>query len=300
MVLCFIAAAVLGTLALFSARYRPLAKEAFGCVFRKVTLRPCESNLDERLKSRIVAQTLDFSPAAARILNKYFEVFSWLLVILTLVSLFFFGQGLYNYWQYGNCNGPNSNDFCIFDPFGSGRPVALTPVTPGFGPTIGNGSTTIVEFGCFTCPSTRQAQQTVSQLLAENKIKLEFRFMPIAAHPHSHEAAEAAACALEQGKFWEYHDLLFSKPLEEFSNENFVKWAPEAGLNSTKLEECITSKRGAARVDLDLNAGKAAGIYGTPTFFIGSQSLVGPRPLAEFYGIINGTQDGGVCAPPAQ
>lgn len=297
MVACFIAAAVLGVLALFSARYRPLAKEAWGCVFRKVTLRPCESNLEERIKARAVAKLLDFSPAAARFLNKNFELLSWALVILTLASFILMAQGFYNYVQYGNCNGPLSTEFCIFDPLGSGKHEITSLIAPGVGPTIGNGSLKLVEFGCFSCPYTKQAEPMLKQLIAEGKITLEFRFFPLPSHDKSRDAADAAACALEQGRFWEYQDLLFSKSTKDFSQENFTTWATELGMNGQKFSECLSSGRGETLVKKDFDEGVKAGIYGTPTFFTSNESIVGPGPLADYFGIEK-SGDVGSCPPP--
>jgi len=296
MVVCIIAAVVFGILALFSVKYRPLAKEAFSCVFRLVTFRPCESDFGEKMKARAVAKTMKRFPKVARILNKYFEVFSWVLTLLMIASFALFAIGVYNYVAYGNCNGPSSPDVCIFDEIIGNNPKPLIPVAPGVGPVTGPNGTTVVEFGCFTCPRTREAQPVVKQLLAQKKIKLEFRFFPIAAHAHSHEAASVAACMIEEEKFWEYHDLLFEKNLGDFSNETLVNWAVGLGANRTLLEDCFTSGRGASIVNRDIDAGKDAGIYGTPTFFIGDQQLIGPRKLSEFYDVLAGKVSGGaVC-----
>ena len=295
MVICIIAAVVFGILAIFSVKYRPLAKEAFSCVFRLVTFRPCESDFGERMKARTVAKTMKRFPRAAKMLNKHFEIFSWVLIILMIVSFLLFAVGVYNYVAYGNCNGPSSPDVCVFDVITGNVPKPLIPVAPGVGPVTGSGSTIVVEFGCFTCPHTRNAQPVVKQLLDQKKIKLEVRLFPIAVHSHALEAADAAACAIEQDKFWEYHDLLFEKKLSEFSEENLVSWAEGLGMNGTLFTECISSGRGAAIVARDIDAGKEAGIYGTPTFFIGDQQLVGPRSLSEFYDVLEGKVEGGVC-----
>jgi len=297
MVLCFIAAAVLGILALFSARYRPLAKEAWNCVFKKVTLRPCESDLEDSLKARTVAMLLNASPRAARLVNNNFKLLSWALVLLTLASFALVAQGFYNYLQYGNCNGPLSNEFCIFDPFGSGKHEITSLVAPGVGPTTGNGTLTLVEFGCFSCPYTKQAEPTLKQLVAEGKITLEFRFFPLPSHDKSRDAAGAAACAIEQGKFWEYHDLLFSKPTTGFSRENFTAWAANLSMDELTFSECLSSGRGEEIVKKDFDAGVKAGIYGTPTFFTANSSIVGPGPLAEYFGLQQ-AGGAGACPPP--
>lgn len=282
---------------IFSAKYRPLAREAFDCVFRMVTLRPCQSGLDERLKAGIIARTLSFSPGLARFLNKYFNAFSWIFVLLFFASLAYSAFSVYNFVAFGNCNGLLSNEFCIFDPLGTGKHEIKSIIAPGVGPTIGNGTLKLVEFGCFSCPFTKQAEPALKQLVADGKITLEFRFFPLPSHGKSREAADAAACALEQNKFWEYHDLLFSKPTREFSQQNFTAWAAGLGMNGQKFAECITSGRGEAVVKRDFDEGVKAGIYGTPTFFTSNSSIVGPGPLAEYFGLAQ-TGDAGICPPP--
>jgi protein-disulfide isomerase len=99
----------------------------------------------------------------------------------------------------------------------------------------------------------------------------------------SREAAEAAFCAEEQGeaKFWEYHDLLFAHE-GELSEANFGEWARQIGLDEAKFTQCYDSKKFAAKVERDVSDGKMAGVYGTPTFFIGNSVIVGPKTLEEF------------------
>jgi len=317
MVLCVLAALGLGVLAVFSAKYRPLAREAFDCVARKATLRPCQSGLDERLRSQIVAKVLDRSPAAARTLNKYFEAFSWIILALTLISTFFFVQGLYNYYAYGNCNGPNSTAFCVYDALNpssfadalglgslfntcagrSSQPFGI--IANGVGQAIGNGSVKVVEFGCFTCPSTKQALPLVTHLVSTGQITLEFRTLPIKAHPFSHQSAQAAECATEQGKFWEYFQLLFSHRSNEYSMENFTAWAGGLGMNSAQFSDCLSSGRTNAIVERDIAVANAAGVCATPTFFIGNVSLVGPAAFAKYFGL-NASEITETCPLPRE
>lgn len=123
MVLCFIALFVFGVMALFSARYRPLAREAFDCTLRKITLRPCASNLDERLKARSVAKLLRYSPRAARLLHKHFDLLSLAFTILFFVSLIYSALAVYNFYAFGNCNGYQSPEGCILSDLSGGRVV---------------------------------------------------------------------------------------------------------------------------------------------------------------------------------
>lgn len=118
MVICIIGLVVFAIAGIFSARYRRLAKEAFSCTFKKLTFRACDTGLDVRIKAHITAKLIRW-PAVARAVHKNFERISVLLVIIMLVTFawsgFYAAKGLYNYEKYGNCNGPNADDFCIFN-----------------------------------------------------------------------------------------------------------------------------------------------------------------------------------------
>ena len=115
--ICLIAMIVFGIMAIFSASHRPIAKEAFDCVFRRITLRKCQSGLDVKLKSKLVGTLMRKNSGLAKPVYKYFEVVSWLFVVLFFVSLFFSAQAVYNLAIYDNCNGPNADpETCIFTP----------------------------------------------------------------------------------------------------------------------------------------------------------------------------------------
>lgn len=99
-------------------------------------------------------------------------------------------------------------------------------------------------------------------------------------------AAQAAECAADQGKFWEYHDLLFDKQNGEnvgtFTKENLIAYAKELGLDSAKFEPCLQSDATLQRVTTDTNEGRQVGVSGTPTFFINGKPLVGAQPAEVF------------------
>ncbi len=117
MVVCFIALIAFAILGIFSAKYRKLAKEAAGCTFKKLTLRPCDTGLDIRLKSHLTAKLMNY-PKTAKFVHNNFDVLMSVFFIIMLVSLAATGyygiKGVYNYAQFGNCNGENSDDTCIY------------------------------------------------------------------------------------------------------------------------------------------------------------------------------------------
>ncbi|MBW3001549.1 hypothetical protein KY338_00125 [Candidatus Woesearchaeota archaeon] len=121
--ICILALIIFSILAIFSVSYRPLAAEAFDCVFRKATFRKCRTNLDQRLKSQITGRLLTKSPFLARFIYKRFELISWIFVILLISSLLYSGYGVYNYARYGHCDGVNAQGFCVYDAFDGDEPV---------------------------------------------------------------------------------------------------------------------------------------------------------------------------------
>lgn len=140
---------VFGILSIFSASYRPLARESFDCVFRRVTFRKCQSGLDTRIKGKLVGKLMTKSHTAAKLLHRNFELLSWIFVIMFFVSLFFSGQAVYNIIVYDNCYGPNSDETCLFVP-DNGEDSSL--VTCG-DPVCGNGTCEICgeNCSCATC-----------------------------------------------------------------------------------------------------------------------------------------------------
>lgn len=110
--ICLLSLIVFSFLGIFSASHRQLAKEAFNCVRNKAKREPCETNLDDSVKASAVGRVLNYSPRAARILNKYFEVFSWILLISLLATGIYTSYSVYNFIVYGNCNGAAATAGC--------------------------------------------------------------------------------------------------------------------------------------------------------------------------------------------
>lgn len=309
--ICIIALIVFGILGIFSASYRVIAKEAFNCVFKKITFRKCDTGLDTRLKSQIVGKFLKFAPRFGKTLYKYFEVFSWIFLILILVTFFFVGKGIYFYALYGNCNGPNSNQFCIFDPLGTNKPTNITSGSicsiPGHsenktltappigmlsdGMYIGNpdAKVVIVEFGCYSCYYTKEAEATVKKVLKkyDNKILYVYKDFPLSiTHANALPAAEAAHCALDQGKYWEYREYLFANQQNQLT-EDLVGYASDLGLNIDTFKQCLNTKKYQSFVEDNYNEGLDSGITVTPTFFVNDKAVVGAKDYKEFKKVIN-------------
>ncbi len=125
MVLCFIALPIFALLGLFSLKYRKLAKESFECLWRTALLKPCKSSLDQRLRSDITGKLIHVSPPIARTFYRYYKLIAFIMLVVFIVSGYFVSVGIYNYVQYGNCNGPNSSAFCIINEL-AGKPSPAT------------------------------------------------------------------------------------------------------------------------------------------------------------------------------
>ncbi len=169
---------------------------------------------------------------------------------------------------------------------GSARAVAASIVgvaRPYRGPA--DAPVTIVEFTDYQCPfCARHFQQTYPLLLQNygDRIKYIVRNFPIVqSHRHAMEAAEAAECAFDQGKFWEYHDRLFEGN-SALDHENLKRYAEDVGLDTLRFSECLDSGRKSPIVARDLEDGSRNGVRGTPTFFINGRILIGAQHYAVF------------------
>lgn len=130
----------------------------------------------------------------------------------------------------------------------------------------------LVEYSDFQCPFCQKFAPTVRQALSEYKdIALVYRHYPLSFHQNAQISAEASECASEQGKFWEYHDVLFQKGQGDgtgLAPTDLEKYAKDLGLNSTKFNNCLAAKKYSVRVNGDLSEGTSFGVQGTPGTFV--------------------------------
>lgn len=157
------------------------------------------------------------------------------------------------------------------------------------GPSRGNASAkvVIVEFADFECGFCAKAHETVMGVMKSygDKVRLVFRHYPLSFHAKAPKAAEATACADEQGKFWELHDALFES--QELGVEALKMQARRTGLDEQKFNSCLDSGRTAALVKRDMAAGQQVGVSGTPAFFINGFMLSGAQPEEAFRKLID-------------
>jgi len=169
--------------------------------------------------------------------------------------------------------------------------AARVPVSAdrGFVRGVREAPVIIVEFSDFQCPFCKSGAATVKQVMEKypGKVKLVFRDFPIATlHPAAPKAHEAARCAAEQGKFWEYHDLLFEKSPRQ-APEDLKQYAKDLQLNPSLFAQCLESGKHEAEVNRDVEEGARLGVTATPTFFINGRPLVGAQPVTAFQKVID-------------
>lgn len=154
-------------------------------------------------------------------------------------------------------------------------------IGPSRGPA--DAPVVIVSFSDYQCPFCKRAEPTVDAVLAKypTQVRQVFRHLPLPMHPQARPAAIASVCAEQQGKFWEYHAKLFENQ-GALGDEELTKYATELGLDATAFKACQASPEAAQQVQTDADAARAAGITGTPAFFINGILLSGARPQQDF------------------
>lgn len=145
--------------------------------------------------------------------------------------------------------------------------------------TKGNpaASVMVVEYSDLQCPACRMTHAAVTKPLLEkygDRIRFEFRHFPlITTHTYALDAAQAAECAADQGKFWEFIDIAYAR--QDNLNRNVLpQWAKDAGVQDADLfSRCLASGIKRKTILSDLEAGKAQGVQGTPTFFVNGRKV---------------------------
>jgi len=171
--------------------------------------------------------------------------------------------------------------------------IALKPPTVevALGTTPARGKdtapVTIIEFSDYECPYCKKAEPAVQEVLKTygDKVRFAYRNYPLPFHKSAKPAAQAALCANEQGKFWAYHDKVMAAT--DLTPANLQQIATAAGLDRKKFDECLKADKFTAEIDKDLAAGQAAGVNGTPAFFINGRLLDGAQPFEKFKEVID-------------
>jgi len=172
------------------------------------------------------------------------------------------------------------------------RQFNLTPTRPvpefrTFGPAA--AAIQIYEYTDFSCPACRHAALALEDMLKiyGARIRLSFKHYPLThVHPWSMDAAAYADCAGEQGKYWPFHDKLFSGELA-LGSDAYLKYASDLGLDTNKFKTCLDTNKYQAAVEANYSFAYNLGVQSTPTFFVNGIAVVGAQPFSVFKQIID-------------
>ncbi len=163
---------------------------------------------------------------------------------------------------------------------------------PALGPE--DAKVTLRIFGDFECPACRAAEAGITSIRQKyaDTVRIVWNDFPLppTIHPKAREAANAARCAEEQGKFWEMHDLLYETQTSWSASRNptddFVALATRAGLDVDAFRACHSERRHDDKVANDMSEGRSNAVDSTPTFFVNNSRVVGVRSPSEWDAIL--------------
>jgi protein-disulfide isomerase len=148
---------------------------------------------------------------------------------------------------------------------------------------------TIVEFSDFQCPFCARVRPTLKTLYENygDRVRIVWKDFPLTSiHPQAFVAAQAGNCAREQGKFWEYHDKLFTNQ-QALQPEFLKKYAAEAGLDPAQFNACLDTAKYSDRVQQQMGVGSSLGVSATPSIFINGRMMSGAQPYEVFAAVID-------------
>jgi protein-disulfide isomerase len=140
--------------------------------------------------------------------------------------------------------------------------------------TSQNALVTVTEYADLECPACRSAHATLVQPLIQKygtQIAYDFRHFPLTSiHRYAMESAEAAECAADQGKFWDFIDHTYEHQ-DDLSSAAIREWAKEFNLDEELFGRCLDSHIKRKAIQASYDEGRAKGVQGTPTFFVNGQ-----------------------------
>ncbi len=158
--------------------------------------------------------------------------------------------------------------------------------SPALGPK--DAPVKIVEWTDYQCPFCGRARAAVNQIMDtyKGKVRYAIRDFPLSFHKDAPKAHEAAHCAGDQNKYWDYNKKLFGSQ-KDIKLDDLKKYAGELKLNMDKFNQCVDSGKYTQKVQQDQAAGEKAGVSGTPAFFVNGRMISGARPFEAFKEIID-------------
>ncbi len=145
----------------------------------------------------------------------------------------------------------------------------------------------IIEFTDFECHFCGQVQPALQEALKTypTQVSLVFKNFPLSMHRHAHTAHLAAMCAQDQGKFWEYRNMLFQNQ-QALKRGDLLTYAKNLELDSESFTKCLDEEKYASKIEEDQKEGIRAGVMGTPMFFVNGEVLSGAAPFPMFQQVI--------------
>jgi protein-disulfide isomerase len=164
--------------------------------------------------------------------------------------------------------------------------VAISENTPSRGPAT--APIVMVEYTDYQCPYCARVQPTIAALMEryDGQIRHVFKNLPLPIHSQAQLAGEAALCAQDQGKYWDFHDWLFANQ-RSMNLDSMVAQAGEMGMDADLFAACVNSQTYQSQVDADMKEARGFGITGTPGFMINGRVLTGAQPIDAFEKVIN-------------
>jgi protein-disulfide isomerase len=275
-----------------------------------VTFRACDTGFDTKVKAAVLGKLINRSPKVAAFVSKRFEIISFVLVIGLTVSTVWTMRGLYLFWAWGSCNGPNSGGFCAFDPAGennkastleegcvdtslAAKALQLAPLDYQSYPKVLSGNehaAQMVFIGCYNCDYTRKAWPVISKLIGEIPTDFYFVHFPVKEETKYLMAYDACIYQQDHKVIWSYIDQRFADTKEDNGNEAVVDaWLENQGVDVALIKQCVASDETQKLVDERYDQIQATGIYGTPTVFINGTAVVGPKPERVYRRLLRGT-----------
>jgi protein-disulfide isomerase len=165
------------------------------------------------------------------------------------------------------------------------QPIPMAPTDRILG--ADDAVVTLVEYGDFQCPFCRATTPVIKRLMAEHKgrLRLVWKDSPLPSHPDARPAAEAARCAADQGKFWDYHDKLYDNQ-KSLSKGKLKDYAKQVKLDQAAFESCVNAGTHAKAIQTAVDEAAKMGVTATPTIFINGRMVVGALPYDAFERIV--------------
>ncbi len=231
------------------------------------------------------------------LIHKRRNIVATVVTIFVLMFVCLFAWRVYFFASKIQSGDLTQDDLSFLQKFSASNLVSSLPIPEGEfdvvttdDPSLGakDAKVTIVEFADFGCPFSQDASLVVRQVAAKypNDVQFIYRDFPIIElHPEAAMAAEAGECADEQNMFWPYHDKVYANQ-NDLSEDSLIRYATELNMNTGEFKRCLASDRNVSEVQADLEAGVAAGVRGTPTFFLNGTRIPGAIPEATLVKII--------------